>query len=48
MNKSIKISDKEKILGYIDNEIDNFIISMCILNTQIIIYIMRKYCNQMK
>ena len=28
VNKSIKISDKEKILGYKDNDIDKFIINM--------------------
>ena len=48
VNKSIKISDKENILGYIDNEIDNLIINMCILNTKIIIYKMRQDCDQMK
>ena len=48
MNKSNKISDKENILGYIDNEIDNLIINMCILNTIIIIYEVRQDCNQME
>ena len=48
MNKSIKISDKENILGYIDNEIDNLIINMSILNTKIIIYKMRQDFDQMK
>ena len=48
MNKCINISDKENILGYTDNEIDNFIINMCILNTIIIIYEVRQDCNQME
>ena len=48
MNKSIKISDKEKILGNIDNDIDNCLINMCILNSKIIIYRIRQDCNQMK
>ena len=40
--------NKENIFGRIDNEIDNFIINMCILNTKIIIYKMGQDCNQMK
>ena len=48
MNKSIKISHKEKILGNIDNDIDNSLINMCILNSKIIIYTIRQNCNQMK
>ena len=46
-DKSIEISDKEKILGYIDNKRDRFIINMSILNTKIIIYKRRQDCNQM-
>ena len=46
--KSIKISDKEKIFGYNDNKIENYIINMCALNTKTIIYKMRQDCNQMK
>ena len=44
MNKSIKISHKEKILGNIVNSL----INMCILNSKIIIYRIRQDCNQMK
>ena len=46
MNKGIKISDKEKILGFLEDKRDRFIVNISILNTKIIIYRMRQDFKQ--
>ena len=46
VNKGIKISDKEKILGFLEDKRDRFIVNISILNTKIIIYRMRQDFKQ--
>ena len=46
VNKSIKITDKEKILGFLEEKRDRFIVNIAILNTKIIIYRMRQDFKQ--
>ena len=36
--KTLKIANKEKIFGYTEKMMDNFIINMVILNTRIVVH----------